>query len=241
MPSTVALGDEGKGPLPYGAVEGTPGIPPKRFRHRPGCLGKVKGHPRLQIVKIKAIEISNYFRKVLGWPLIEVEHHRHHGHHHHHHNGGKGGSEAPDRVHVEGGFITLSPDGSPSHHNHKYFHGNSFMSRLHYSLMNLGLWEGRAVAFVIGLFSISPLRNTTSRRTHFFTGCGIGVLLRMFWVLSIVGYRSLRGRNGDEYTPISTMEEYDSDDETVISVPSSKIEPPKYIYIVDAKEAIEGN
>ena len=52
MAFTVALGDEGKGitpllPLPYGAVEGTPGTPPERFRHRPGCLGKVKGHPRL--------------------------------------------------------------------------------------------------------------------------------------------------------------------------------------------------
>ena len=186
MPPPVALGDEGKGiaplpPLPYGAVEGTPEIPPKRFRHRPGCLGKAKGHPRLQIVKIKAIEISNYFRKVLGWPLIEVEHHRHHGHHRHHHNGGKSSSEAPDR---EGGFIILSPDGSPSHSNHKYFHnhGDSFMSRLHYLLMNLGLWEGRAVAFVIGLFSISSLRNTTSRRTYFFTGCSVGRL----WTIGLI-------------------------------------------------------
>ena len=63
----------------------------------------------------------------------------------------------------------------------------------------------------------------------------------MFWVLAIVGYRSLRGsRTGDEYTHISTMEEYDSDDETVISVASPKMEPPKYIFIVDEK-TIEGN
>jgi hypothetical protein len=63
----------------------------------------------------------------------------------------------------------------------------------------------------------------------------------MFWVLTIVGYRLLRGSHtGDEYTHISTMEEYDSDDETVISVASPKIELPKYIYIVNEK-TIEGN
>lgn len=116
------------------------------------------------------------------------------------------------------------------------------MSRLQYSLINLGLWEGRAVAFVIGLFNFLPQKAATHSTYKFFIGCGIGVLLRMFWVLAIVGYRSLRSsRNGDEYLSISTMEEYDSDDETVAPIPSAKVEPPKYVYIVDEKVATEGN
>jgi hypothetical protein len=41
--------------------------------------------------------------------------------------------------------------------------------------MALGPWEGRAVAFVLG--------------------CGIGVLLRMVWVMAIVTYRMLKGDN----------------------------------------------
>jgi hypothetical protein len=83
--------------------------------------------------------------------------------------------------------------------------------------MNLGRWEGRAVAFVIG--------------------CGIGVLVRMLWVLAIVSYRAFRGHRDDGYAVVAVMEEYDSDDETVISV--SKTEPPKYIYPVDEKIAVD--
>jgi len=85
--------------------------------------------------------------------------------------------------------------------------------------MNLGRWEGRAVAFVIG--------------------CGIGVLIRMFWVLAIVSYRVCRGYRDDGYVTVTVMEEYDSDYETVISAPSPKTGPPRYIYPVDEKIAIE--
>ncbi|KAF8875483.1 hypothetical protein CPB84DRAFT_1884719 [Gymnopilus junonius] len=52
-------------------------------------------------------------------------------------------------------------------------------------------WEGRTVAFVLG--------------------CGISVLLRLFWVLSIVMYCAIRGRRDDEheYTHITFVEEYE--------------------------------
>jgi hypothetical protein len=165
--SSMAVG-EGKSiapllPLLHGTVEGTPGTPPEHFRHRPGCLRKVKGHPHLQIIKIKAIEISNYFRKVLGWPLIEVKHHRHHGPHHHHHNGGRGGSGAPDRVHVEGGFITLLP---PSHDNNKpqpwpFFH-------IKITLLVDESWPlgGQGHCFRHRFVSLSPMSETLSHNAH---------------------------------------------------------------------------
>jgi len=130
-------------------------------------------------------------------------------------------------IRVDGGFVSILPfpavtaaKGGDWEGDHKYghFHG-SFLSRLHHSLMNLGRWEGRAVAFVIG--------------------CGIGVLIRMFWVLAIVFYRSFRGHRDDGYATVGVMEEYDSDDETVISVTSPKIGPPRYIYPVDEKLAVD--
>jgi hypothetical protein len=46
------------------------------------------------------------------------------------------------------------------------------MIRLQRSLNALGPWEGKVVAFVLG--------------------CGIGVLLRMVWVLSVIAYRPSR-------------------------------------------------
>ncbi|KAF8068603.1 hypothetical protein FPV67DRAFT_1668681 [Lyophyllum atratum] len=55
---------------------------------------------------------------------------------------------------------------------------SSTLQRVHVALMVLGPWEGRAVAFVLG--------------------CGIGVLLRMFWVLAIVSYRLIKGPKEDE-------------------------------------------
>ncbi|KAI0297217.1 hypothetical protein B0F90DRAFT_1741182 [Multifurca ochricompacta] len=46
------------------------------------------------------------------------------------------------------------------------------LHRVHRALMLLGPWEGRIVAFVLG--------------------CGIGVLLRMFWVLTVLAVRAFR-------------------------------------------------
>jgi hypothetical protein len=57
----------------------------------------------------------------------------------------------------------------------------------------------------------------------------------MFWVLAIVSYRAFRGNRDDEYATVTVMEEYDSDDETVIFIPSAKAGPPEYIYPVDEK------
>ncbi|TFK57761.1 hypothetical protein BDN72DRAFT_907546, partial [Pluteus cervinus] len=73
------------------------------------------------------------------------------------------------------------------HHHHNHFHAGgatsssscpNAMTRLHIALMALGPWEGCAVAFVLG--------------------CGIGVLLRMLWVLLLVSYRSIRGDREEE-------------------------------------------
>ena len=55
--------------------------------------------------------------------------------------------------------VTAANGGDWSHiegdHKYRHFHTHhgSFLSRLHHSLMNLGRWEGRAVAFVIGMCS----------------------------------------------------------------------------------------
>jgi len=74
--------------------------------------------------------------------------------------------------------------------------------------MNLGRWEGRAVAFVLG--------------------CGIGVLLRMFFIMSIVLYRSVRGGSVDEHEEVEYHVIHLYDDAEELAVP-----PPHYI--VDEK------
>ncbi|KAF8907948.1 hypothetical protein CPB84DRAFT_1959485 [Gymnopilus junonius] len=110
-------------------------------------------------------------------------------------------------AHVESDFKILPVSATPhfdnapaSHHYHHHRHGKfpshdfqnrPFTHRLNHALLHLGRWEGRAVAFVLG--------------------CGIGVLLRLFWVLSIVMYRAIRGRRDDEheYTHVAFVEEYE--------------------------------
>ncbi|KAG6841690.1 hypothetical protein H0H93_004197 [Arthromyces matolae] len=80
---------------------------------------------------------------------------------------------------------------------------SSFVRRLHVALMALGPWEGRAVAFVLG--------------------CGIGVLLRMLWVLVIVTFRLFKApRDENVYTPILLVEEY-------TEAPVSAAAPPTYV------------
>ena len=64
---------------------------------------------------------------------------------------------------------------SPPYPNHRHHHphhqlyrgeSNSFATRLHASLMNLGPWEGRAVAFVLGKsLSLSVVRSVTKPST----------------------------------------------------------------------------
>lgn len=70
-------------------------------------------------------------------------------------------------------------------------------------------------------------RPVHGNESKFTTGCGIGVLLRMFWVLSVLAYRTIRGERED-----SQVHEYiilDQDMETVF------VAPPEYS---DQKQAI---
>jgi hypothetical protein len=161
-----------------------------------------------QLMRDKAISISNTFRKALGLPLIETSH---------------------NLVHtdgdIHGGIVHITPSpfiGTPSnldspemgevhhivpihahhaHHMKHHRHETSFLGRVHHALMALGPWEGRAVAFVLG--------------------CGIGVLLRMMWVMTIVAYRMIKGDSDEspEYTLV--CEHYT---EAANAVP-----PPSYI------------
>jgi hypothetical protein len=85
------------------------------------------------------------------------------------------------------------------HHHHHHRHDKAFLRRIHHALMSLGPWEGRAVAFVLG--------------------CGIGVLLRMVWVMSIIAYRMLRG---DREPHIIQLVCEEQDAELIVA-------PPQYI------------
>ncbi|EIW75463.1 hypothetical protein CONPUDRAFT_158924 [Coniophora puteana RWD-64-598 SS2] len=79
-------------------------------------------------------------------------------------------------------------------------HG-SFLRHMHCDIMVLGPWEGCAVAFVLG--------------------CGIGVLLRLFWVLAVLTYRAVSGTRDN-----NTLEEnyiiFEQDTESIF------VPPPQY-------------
>lgn len=106
----------------------------------------------------------------------------------------------------------------PRFHAHHHHHGpqfrahrdESFMMRLHYALMSLGPWEGRAVAFVLG--------------------CGIGVLLRMVWVLVVVGYRAINSSIEEEEEAYLRLNSSEMDAEEIF------VAPPQYI--VDEKSPV---
>jgi len=167
-----------------------------------------------KLMRDKAISISNAFRKALGFPLIETE---------------PSSSSVNPKGYDHSGIVHIRPlpfIGTPimpddeerhvayphphhAHHvkHHHHHHNNaSFLWRVHHALMALGPWEGRAVAFVLG--------------------CGIGVLLRMFWVMAVVVYRMIKGDSGEdeggahEYTLVC---EHYADAEAV------EVPPPSYI------------
>jgi len=100
------------------------------------------------------------------------------------------------------------PDGTVMHHHGAHNFRNDgprngpFLHRVHRALMSLGPWEGRIVAFVLG--------------------CGIGVLLRMFWVLAVLLVRGVRG------TP---------ERDEAIFLCAEEVVPPPYTGI-DEKKAI---
>jgi len=193
-----------------------------------------KGPCRGSRFRQKAVELSNIFREALGLPPIQ-------GHHHHHHPS-VGGDDAsrvrilpfigtpPTALTSVGGnnkdaegeikIVRIEINAPPPHgrrplHGHHHAHGRhyhhhnchhigkgSFLHRFHYSIMNLGRWQGGAVAFVLG--------------------CGIGVLLRMFFVMAVVMFRAVKGRRGDEtqYSQITIIEE-------IVDTPKSSL-PPTY-------------
>ncbi|KAG1844340.1 hypothetical protein DFJ58DRAFT_802904 [Suillus subalutaceus] len=182
-------------------------------------------------LKAKALRMSNAFRHALGLPLIETGDH----------DAFKGEvASTPGSVSGElhilpiplfgqpvassvpasssekdnsGDVKELLPDGSvvrvyrqhgaESHHHHhdmKHKKAGSFLRRVHRAIMALGLWEGRAVAFVLG--------------------CGIGVLLRMFWVMSVLVYRTVRGERLEEVSHGYIMFEHDAE--------NNFVPPPEY-------------
>lgn len=179
------------------------------------------GPCRAHRFKQKAVEVSNLFRQALGLPLIQPGGHDDGmvkvlpfigtstifvGA-----NGMEGISNMPDE-HPKGPRRPRHGHRHGRHHRHRLGKG-SFINRIHYSLMNLGRWEGRAVAFVLG--------------------CGIGVLLRMLFVLSVVMYRAVKGQHGEEhheYSQITIIEEF---------VDTPKSSPPSYTYPVDEKAPLE--
>jgi len=101
------------------------------------------------------------------------------------------------------------------HHHHRLHQSgrHSFLMRVHFALMSLGPWEGRAVAFVLG--------------------CGIGVLLRMFWVMMVVSYRMIKGQRSP-----SEQEEHEY---TVIDLDAEEIfvAPPQYTFPIEKVEIAE--
>jgi len=99
--------------------------------------------------------------------------------------------------------------GHHGRHGHHHRHHKSFLHRIHKAIMSLGPWEGRAVAFVLG--------------------CGLGVLLRMFWVLSVLAYRTVRGERGEETLDREYIV-YEQVPETLF------VAPPEY---VDEKAKVE--
>lgn len=189
-------------------------------------------------IREKAIQMSNAFRHVLGLPPIELE--EQHGHPHYK---GIETSNEQDRIHSEDRirimpipFIgvgeasnAVHPDalggqsketledsrvGHFHHHRPHHFkqedyrrihelrqrHG-SFLRRMHRAIMALGPWEGRAVAFVLG--------------------CGIGVLLRMFWVMAVLAYRTFSGARDEDLLEDSYIV-FEQDAESIF------VPPPQY-------------
>ncbi|KIJ95126.1 hypothetical protein K443DRAFT_337558 [Laccaria amethystina LaAM-08-1] len=169
--------------------------------HRPCRGGRNRFHDR---VKAKTLEIANFFRAALGWPLKEPAPHHHHGKHHHKH-----GKHHDDHDHHRHGkhHHHKGPEGKQggpmsadvfTHHGKFEHEATSFGMRLHRALMSLGPWEGRAMAFVLG--------------------CGIGVLLRMFWVFAIVMIRVVGGNRTCQYIPVAVRAE------------DLMVPPPNYVF-----------
>jgi len=160
-------------------------------------------------VKSKALALTNKFRETFGLPLIASESHPADVH-----NEGDGTFKIlpfigtpmeweqkldPTPFHPGPGVVHVAPGRGMGRGRHHF--RASFLHRVHRALMVLGPWEGRAVAFVLG--------------------CGIGVLLRMVWVMAILFARAFRSsRRSDDDVHDVLVFEADAED---ILVP-----PPQY-------------
>lgn len=191
-------------------------------------------HAKSRCAKSKTIQLSNWFRATLGMPLIEAgphpphpHPHPHKHHHHHHHKEGEEGEfdvEAPHRFHTpQPQLVGITHALEASEHHRVHFLGHhgkgrmhrfergGFARRLHHALLALGPWEGRIMAFVLG--------------------CGIGVLLRMVWVLAVVLFRAVASARRSREEQAETIFIYTEDgmeSENLI------VPPPQYI-VVDEK------
>ena len=65
---------------------------------------------------------------------------------------------------------------------------------------------------------------------YLFTGCGIGVLLRMFWVLAVVLVRTVRGGSSTENEDMEHVLIFEADPEHLL------VAPPEY---TDEKVALQ--
>jgi len=197
----------------------TPGKP-QRLNSRPGCANKFRN---------KAVALSNKFRITFGLPPIDPSAgfvHPRPDHHHHHHlphvehvtvsltNGEQSSNPQPAPHHGHHGHHGFMHHGHGFHHHthpRQGWHHSSFLNRLTFALMALGKWEGRAVAFVLG--------------------CGLGVLLRMVWVFSVLLIRAGRRSEPEE-------SEYESVEYFVLEEEAEE-QPPTYVSAEEEKKGLE--
>ena len=66
-------------------------------------------------------------------------------------------------------------------------------------------------------------------------GCGIGVLLRMFWVIAIVFARSFRGRSSDDDDDVEHILVFERDAEDIF-VPPPEYTDEKVALVVEDKK-----
>jgi len=131
-------------------------------------------------LRSKMNQIGDKWREALGMKPIQREGEQHAPHHMH---------MIVEKVHImpyPNNLVDLGGAPHPTMRGHPKH--DQFLYRLHRALNQLGPWEGRAVSFVMG--------------------CGIGVLLRMFFVLFVLLVRSRRSSSTVELptTPVQPQE-----------------------------------
>ncbi|KAJ7090847.1 hypothetical protein B0H15DRAFT_837078 [Mycena belliarum] len=117
----------------------------------------------------------------------------------------------PGPVRLQGAPMNIPMPMERPHGHMRFYHHHgeqSFLMRVHFALMSLGPWEGRAVAFVLG--------------------CGIGALLRMFFVLAVVTVRLFRGPRAVPAEGEYMLVEAQDAEEIFVT-------PPVYTYPIDEK------